>query len=33
MLDILKKIFGDKSTKDRKEYQPYIDNSNKFFAE
>jgi preprotein translocase subunit SecA len=33
MLDILKKIFGDKSTKDRKEYQPYIDNSNKFFQE
>ncbi len=30
---ILKKIFGDKSNKDRKEYQPVIDKSNAAFAE
>jgi preprotein translocase subunit SecA len=28
---LLKKLFGDKSTKDRKEYQPIIDKSNEFF--
>ena len=29
--DILKKIFGDKSNKDRKEYQPIIDKTNAVF--
>jgi len=29
-LKILKNLFGDKSTKDRKEYQPSIDESNQF---
>ena len=29
--NILKKFFGDKSSKDRKEYQPYIDQANNFF--
>lgn len=28
--DLLKKVFGDKSTKDRKEYQPYIDAAKEF---
>ena len=28
---ILKKLFGDKSAKDRKEYQPIIDKANEFF--
>ena len=31
--DLLKKIFGDKTAKDRKEYQPMIDKSNQFFDE
>jgi len=31
--NILKSIFGDKTTKERKEYQPYIDKSNTFFEE
>ncbi|GAA0874275.1 preprotein translocase subunit SecA [Wandonia haliotis] len=30
---ILKKIFGDKSAKDQKEYQPYIDQINTFYAD
>ncbi|MFN6014679.1 MAG: preprotein translocase subunit SecA [Flavobacteriales bacterium] len=29
--DLLKKFFGDKSAKDRKEYQPIIDKANEFF--
>ncbi len=29
---ILKKILGDKSNKDRKEYQPIIDNVNEYFS-
>ncbi|MES2799638.1 MAG: preprotein translocase subunit SecA [Bacteroidota bacterium] len=29
--DLLKKIFGDKSAKDRKDYQPIIDKANIFF--
>ena len=28
-LKILKNLFGDKSTKDRKEYQPSIDETNR----
>ena len=28
--DILKKLFGDKSAKDRKQYQPVIDQTNQF---
>lgn len=32
-MSILKKLFGDKSKKDRKEYQPSIDESNRFGAE
>ena len=28
--DLLKKILGDKSAKDRKAYQPYIDQANTF---
>jgi len=32
-LNILKKLFGDKSTKDRKEYQPGIDLANEKHAE
>ena len=31
--NILKKLFGDKSAKDQKQYQPAIDASNKFSAE
>ena len=31
--NILKSIFGDKTTKERKEYQPFIDKSNTFFEE
>jgi len=31
--DLLKKILGDKSAKDRKAYQPYIDQANAFIAE
>lgn len=31
--DILKKIFGDKSTKDQKRYQPFVDKTNSFLAE
>ena len=30
--DLLKKILGDKSTKDRKQYQPIIDKVNEIFA-
>jgi preprotein translocase subunit SecA len=30
---LLKKIFGDKSEKDRKLYQPYIDKTNEFFKQ
>ncbi len=30
---LLKKLFGDKSEKDRKAYQPYIDETNRFFQE
>lgn len=30
--DLLKKFFGDKSAKDRKEYQPIIDQANQFFT-
>jgi preprotein translocase subunit SecA len=30
--DLLKKVFGDKSIKDRKEYQPYIDACKQFDA-
>lgn len=30
---LLKNLFGDKSTKDRKAYQPYIDQSNTFFEQ
>ena len=30
---LLKKFFGDKTAKDRKEYQPIIDKTNVFFAE
>ena len=30
---LLKTLFGDKSTKERKEYQPIIDKSNALFAE
>ncbi|MEY4604158.1 MAG: preprotein translocase subunit SecA [Bacteroidota bacterium] len=30
---LLKKIFGDKSEKDRKRYQPYIDKTNEFFKQ
>ena len=29
--NIIKKLFGDKSSKERKEYQPIIDQSNEFF--
>ncbi len=29
--DLLKKFFGDKSAKDRKEYQPIIDKANEYF--
>ncbi len=32
-MSILKKLFGDKSKKDRKEYQPGIDAANNFFAQ
>jgi len=32
-LNILKKLFGDKSSKDRKQYQPGIDQANAKFAE
>ena len=28
LADLLKRIFGDKSAKDRKEYQPLIDQTN-----
>lgn len=31
-LNILSRLFGNKSSKDRKEYQPLIDKSNEFFA-
>ena len=31
--DILKKIFGDKSTKDQKRYQPFVDKTNTFLSE
>jgi len=31
--DLLKKLFGDKTAKDRKEYQPIIDKSNEFCAQ
>ena len=31
--DLLKKIFGDKSAKDRKSFQPYIDKANSFQEE
>ena len=31
--NILKSIFGDKTSKERKEYQPFIDKSNSFFEE
>ncbi len=31
--DLLKKIFGDKSNKDRKEYQPIIDKTNAVFTQ
>ena len=31
--DILKKIFGDKSTKDQKRYQPFVDKTSSFLAE
>ena len=31
-LNILQKLFGNKSSKDRKEYQPIIDKTNEFFA-
>ena len=31
-LNILSKFFGNKSSKDRKEYQPLIDKSNEFFS-
>jgi preprotein translocase subunit SecA len=31
--ELLKKIFGDKSEKDRKQYQPLIDKTNSFFNE
>lgn len=30
--DLLKKLFGDKTAKDRKEYQPIIDKTNEFFS-
>jgi preprotein translocase subunit SecA len=30
---LLKKIFGDKTSQDRKEYQPIIDQSNQFFEQ
>lgn len=30
---LLKKIFGDKTSQDRKEYQPIIDQTNQFFAQ
>ncbi len=30
---LLKKLFGDKSEKDRKAYQPYIDETNRFFQD
>lgn len=32
-MNILKKLFGDKSSKDRKQYQPTIDEANAKFAE
>ena len=31
--DLLKKIFGDKSTKDQKRYQPFVDQTTAFLAE
>jgi len=31
--DILKKIFGDKSTKDQKRYQPFVDKTTAFLTE
>ncbi|MCH2225907.1 MAG: preprotein translocase subunit SecA, partial [Crocinitomicaceae bacterium] len=31
-MSILKKLFGDKSSKDRKAYQPAIDQANEMFA-
>ena len=30
---LLKKLFGDKATKERKEYQPIIDKCNEYFAQ
>ena len=31
--DILKKIFGDKSTKDQKRYQPFVDQTTAYLTE
>jgi len=30
---LLKKLFGDKATKERKEYQPIIDKCNEYFTQ